>query len=103
MNQPNIELIAFVRAIAVHSQHPGSRRSRPISWWKPVLEKLLGTQLKLGEIRTAMLAAGVRVGSDGESTNLLAKESLRRASVVMPDLVREDAETGMVERVEVKS
>jgi hypothetical protein len=47
-------------------------------------------------MRRALVAAGVRIGDDGETTNMLARESMIRAARVFPDRYVVDAAAGRV-------
>ena len=84
MSSPDPSLTAWIRAVSVHSPHPGSRRTRPVSFWLQHAGAFLGRSVSASEFRAAAVVAGVRLGPDGESTDLLALETLRRAVVVYP-------------------
>jgi hypothetical protein len=64
--------------------HPGSRRSRPVAFWAGQAALFLGRPVSPSEFRTAALAAGVRLGPDGEATDFAAGESLFRALRTFP-------------------
>ncbi len=84
-------LDAFVRTFAVHSSHPGSKGSKPATWWLLLLETLLDEDLEIGMVRRAIRKAGARFGPDGESCTMLKRESLRRLVTVWPERFQMDA------------
>ena len=97
-NPDNLE--SFVRTIGVLGPHPGSKGSRPASWWRTVFEDVLGRELTLGQVRRAMRLATVTFVKDGESSNLLVRESLRRAAQMYPSHFRFDTDRDRLERLD---
>ena len=81
-----VVLSDFFRSIVVFSPHAGSRRSRPVAWWKPLAEYVTGRVVPIPELRAAMESVpSIRIGPDGE-TNVLAFGSLKRAALLYPSL-----------------
>ena len=89
-------LAAWVRGIAVFSPHPGSRRSRGVTFWRLRAAEFFGREVSVAEMRRALVAAGVRIGNDGEITNMLARESMMRAARTFPERYVLDPVTGWV-------
>jgi hypothetical protein len=84
------EVAEWLRAIAVVSPNHRSRNTRPVAWWTERARAFYGPHVTESDVRGAIAALKfTRANADG-STNILARESLRRACVVFPDRYRYD-------------
>jgi hypothetical protein len=82
--QSTEDISQFFRQVVVFSSVPGSRRSRPVSFWVPVVGEALGRLVTPSEVRRGLEhVPGVRF-SGGEETNIAAGQTLLRARLMFP-------------------
>jgi hypothetical protein len=82
-SQSTEEISQFFRQVVVYSSVPGSRRSRPVAWWVPVVSEAIGRPVTPEEVRRALeRVPGVRFR--GEGTNIAAGQTLLRARLMFP-------------------
>jgi hypothetical protein len=78
------EISRWFRQVVVYSGVPGSRRSRPVAWWVPVVSEAIGRPVTPSEVRKALdQVPGVRFHGQ-EGTNIAAGQTLLRARLMFP-------------------
>ena len=93
MSEEESPILAWLRAISVLSPNATSSRCRPVSFWAARASFFVGRPVTEAEVRRAMAGLRTIKVSATAETNLLAKESLKRACVVYPDRYRWDPAT----------